>query len=350
MAAMVGAALVLVASPGAHAQEVHVPRSSEHRGGFIQNFDNVTIKRIRPIDLPQTKAPGSHIAIRTKSDQLPKPASRAQLRKIAARLHSRVVEVVVVQTPPRPYRQVPMVYFGHAVWITPPTHTDTKSKFARKEDAPKKAPVLVTTLNWLRKADHVYVVPPSAAATTGHHIGASRAKTSWQTRRRSLASVTAGSGNQKWLEEHRDELIPVAARHADKYRNLVTLVDAKSDSSNAKAHKLKVPPTGVPLFDAKHKALFRIYGYSPYAGDSLTATSIQPTHPDNAALAYYWQTGYPGVLGAPLVSQDGYLVCLNAFRHPKNAKVFLAIPTPAIASYLDHTHKSGGDEAHGDDH
>lgn len=295
------ALLLLIAAPAANAQE--------GRGG-IRTFDKVTVKKVKPADLPQTSKPGSRTAIRTKSDQLPKAATQEELRELAKHLSSRVVQVVTVQTPPKPYRQVPMVYFGHAVWISPPGGA--------------AKPVLVSSLSWLREADEVFVVPPKVALDEDSE--ATRAKKSWTTRRRSLASLTAGNGDKKWLDEHRDELVPVEREHADKYRNLVTLTGADG--------ALSAPSSGVELFDVEHKALFRLYGFSPYLGDTLVDTTIMPTHPDDAALAFYWQTSFPAILGAPLVSQDGKLVAINTFQHPKKKGVYLAIPTGAIASYL----------------
>lgn len=291
------AIVVLLASASVCAQQ---------KKGWVRQFDSVTVEKVAPGDLPSTTRPGADTAIRTESDELPKPATREQLRKIVEHLEARVVQVVAVQTPPKPYRQVPMVHHGHAVWITPPGDGN---------------PVLVSPLSWLKDADEVFVTPDDLADDAN-------AQASWKSRRRSLAAVTAGSKGEEWLEEHKEELIAVKPHRPDRHRNLVTLVAADG--------KLKAPSSGVELFDVENKALFRLYGYSPYLGKSLTQTKMLPAHPDEVALAFYWQTTYPAILGAPLVSENGKLVSINTFRHPKEDRegIYLAIPTGAIASYL----------------
>jgi hypothetical protein len=278
--------------------------------GWVRKFDSVTVEQVKPDDLPSTVRPGAETVIRTESDELPKPATQDELKKIVEHVDRRVVQVVSVQTPPRPYRQVPMVHYGHALWITPP-------------DGGK--PVLVSPLSWLQEADAVYIMPDEIAEDTD-------ADANWKTRRRTLNSVTAGSRGEEWLEDHRKKLIPVEPHRPDKHRNLVTLVIGEQAENKKKV--VTVPSSGLELFDVKNKALFRLYGYTPFFGTSLTQTTMLPTHPDDTALAFYWQTSYPAILGAPLVSQDGKLVAINTFRHPKEEARFLAIPTGAIASYL----------------
>jgi hypothetical protein len=278
--------------------------------GWVRQFDSVTVEQVDPGDLPTTVRPGAQTTIRTDSDELPKPATQEDLRKIVEHVDARMVQVVSVQTPPRPYRQVPMVHYGHALWIS-------ASKGAK--------PVLVSPLHWLQEADAVYIMPADLDA---------KAEVSWKTRQRTLESVTAGDRGEKWLDEHRKKLIPVEPHRPDKHRNLVTLVVGEQDDDQAKKRPVSIPPSGLELFDVDNKALFRLYGYTPFFGKSLTQTSMLPTHPDDDSLAFYWQTSYPAILGAPLMSQDGKLVAINALRHPAKEDRFLAIPTGAIASYL----------------
>ncbi|QDG49826.1 hypothetical protein FIV42_03445 [Persicimonas caeni] len=280
----------------------------------MRQFDSVTVEKVKPTDLPQTTKPGADTIIRTESDELPKPVTKEGLRKIVEHLDKHVVQVVSVQTPPKPYRQVPMVHHGHALWVTPPNGG---------------APVLVSPLSWLREADEVFILPQKVA-------GEVDVETSWKSRRRSLASVTAGNKGEKWLDKHRDKLVAVEPHRPDKHRNLVILLPDEG--------QITAPSTGIELFDYENKALFRLYGFSPFFGKSLTQTTMKPTHPEDRALAFYWQTAYPAILGAPLVSQDGKLVAINTFRHPKKEKLFLAIPTGAIASYLTPDEESEDDK------
>lgn len=301
LAAALGCAIVAtLASSPARAQD----KGKSAEGGWVRQFDSVTVDRVEPGDLPQTAKPGEKIAIRTKADELPRPATKEELEKMVDYLAARVVQVVSVRTPPRPYRQVPTVHFGHALWLA----------------ASDGKPRLVTTLNWLQEADDVYVIPPALADEASDEAG-------WKSvRKRTLASMTAGEGGKKWLEEHQDELVAVEPARADKHRNLVTL--------SADEDALSPPAKGLPIFEADKSALFRAYGYTPFFGKSLIQTTLLPTHPEQAELAFFLQTSFPAILGAPLVSQDGKLVAINAFRHPQKEKVFLAVPAGAIAGYL----------------
>lgn len=297
---------------GAYAPHVRAQDGKDR--GWVRQFDSVRVEKVKPGDLPKTRKPGSETIIRTESTELPKPVTKEGLRKMVEHLDRRVVQVVSVQTPPKPYRQVPMVHHGHALWLAPPGGG---------------TPALVSPLSWLKEADAVYVLPREDAE--GVEI-----ETSWKSRRRTLSSVTAGNKGQKWLDTHKDKLVAVKPHRPDKHRNLVTLLP--EDGS------LKAPSSGIEIFDYENKALFRLYGYSPFFGKSLTQTTMKPTHPEDRALAFYWQTAYPAILGAPLVSQDGKLVAINTFRHPKEEKIFLAIPTGAIASYLTPDGEGGEEE------
>jgi hypothetical protein len=302
------ALLVLSMSPsharaqsGSPAEDKQAEDKNDRSG--VRQFDSVTVETVKPGDLPSTVRPGAQTVLRTDSDDLPTPATQDELRKVASHVSAHVVQVVSVQTPPRPYRQVPMVHYGHGLWIAPPEGGE---------------PVLVSPLSWLEEADSVYIMPEKVAKDAD-------AQAQWKTRRRTLGSVTAGARGEEWLEEHRKKLIPVQPHRADRHRNLVTLVVGDNATR---------PATGLELFDVENKALFRLYGYTPVFGTSLTPATMLPAHPEDTALAFYWQTNYSAILGAPLVSQDGKLVAINTFRHPKKEGRFLAIPTGAIASYL----------------
>lgn len=274
---------------------------------WVREFDSVDVERIDPSDFSQTAKPGADTGIRTEGDELPEPADEDQLRSTVDQVASQVVQVAAVQTPPSPYRADPMTHFGHAVWV-------------QADEA--KSPALITPLNWLEEADQVFVIPNSIARS-------SRDQSEWQdVHRRSLESVTAGKSNAQWLQDHRDKLVEVEAQRPDEHANLVTLAPANNK-------ELEGPSDEMTIFDVDDEGLFRVYGYTPYFGDSLVSTTIERRHPDRESLAFYWKTTFPAILGAPLVTEDGKLVAINTFRHPQNEDVFLAIPSEAVATYLN---------------
>ncbi len=313
---MILVASLMLGAPASYAQQ----GGDDGDRGWVRDFDSVTVEEIKPDALPSTVTPGESTGIRTDSEDLPEPASRDELEKVVEHLDKRVVQVVSVQTPPRPYRQVPMLHFGHALWVNIPG-TETAS--------------LLTPLSWLKDADAVYLIPPKVAEE-------SKAQEEWRDiHRRSLESVTVGKDGRKWLEEHQDELVELEAQRPDKHRNLVTLVASGIDASgkdasgkDASNDALAAPSKGIELFDVEKKAMFRVYGFTPFFGKSLISTTLLPNHPEEVELAFYWQSSFPALLGAPLVSEKGDLVAINIFRHPKDDDIFLAIPTGAIKSYL----------------
>lgn len=277
----------------------------------VRDFDDVTVERVKPHDLPTQSKPGAPTGIRTRPEDLPRAPTEDKLAKTRDRARDATVRIAKVETPPRPYRQEPRVSFGHAVLVEVPGDDE--------RDDQKQSTALITTLDWLAGADAVYVVPASLA--TNHSE-----KGDWmKVRRRTLRSVTAGAEGREWYEQNREKLLEVELTHRDEHRNLVTL------SSDAISDVVDAP---LQLFPYAEKGLFYAYGYSPYFGDAIAQTTIAPTHPEKVALSFYFQTSFPAALGAPIVSDDGRLVTITAFRHPDDANVTLAIPTQAIESYL----------------
>jgi len=338
-------------------------KPSADNPGWVRTFDDVSVRHIKPEDLPEASEPGAAIGLlRTSSKDLPRHASQEDLQKLAEKTSARVMRIVAVQVPPRPYRQVPMLFFGHALWVSPPALPDPedtksdapsgrdsniKSRYANRvtreasrEDAapPAQKPVLVSSLDWLSTADQVYALPDDISfddekkQVTKHVKKADDAAASWRATRRSLEQLTAGTGGEKWLKKHKDKLIELSPLNPDRHRNLVQLNSADA--------RLRPPTAGFELFDTANQALFKLYGYSPYAGPFLTNTMLFGNHPENPALTFYWQTNYAAILGAPLISEDGKLVSINTTQHPDDAEIFLSVPTNAIASYLRQHHAS----------
>ena len=113
------------------------------------------------------------------------------------------------------------------------------------------------------------------------------------------------------------------------------------DSFRGLAHlKVESPrDTGLALFDTKTEALPYLYGYSPYAPELLVPTTILPREDKEEYLAYFFQTSYQGISGAPIVARDGRVVMLSALRHPKNPKRGLAIPPGSLRQFVQASQK-----------
>lgn len=344
----------------AHAQEA----SSASKPAWVQTFDDVSVNRIKPDDLPATREPGSMIGLRTRSQDLPRHATQEDLEELVKKTDARVLRVVAVQTPPRPYRQVPMLFFGHAVWVTPPAPANAGAadsnaaqvgeaagarapKPGRDTPQPKQtppaAPVLISSLDWLSKADRVYALPPQLVldadgkkSSSKQLIDADKSAASFRATRQSLEQMTAATGGQKWLAKHKDKLIELTPKNPDLHRNLVEMVSTDA--------RLVPPKSAFELFDHSQQVLFKLYGFSPYAGFFLSQATIMPTHPDNPALAFYWQTDYAAILGAPLLAENGHLVAINTLQHPDDSQISLSVPLQAIASYLQQHHDSKNPE------
>lgn len=323
------AVLLTATSHASIAQEK--PASTSSRPGWVRTFDDITVQEVKPADLPTATTPPGALSGYARSEKLPRPATQAELRNAAAHVSPRVIRVVALQTPPRPYRQVPMLYFGHAVWVTPPTAPSVpgagKSRPSEPTSAaaPPTAPVLLSTWDWLESADVIYALSPETSLEDVQHSPQMPAMTG-SAGQRALKSVHNTRDANAWLKAHRHALIPLSPAGPDRHRNLVEL--------KAEKDALAQPKSGLDLFDPLGQALFRLYGFSPYAQDSLIEVQIRAEAPKNPALAFYWQTTFGAILGAPLVAQDARLVALNAFQSPDGDALFMSVPTHAIASYL----------------
>lgn len=302
-------------------EERNAERSEEDG---IRRFEDVTVKRIRPEELPPAES--TKIPKVLRGGRLPSPPSLEQLKATAQRVRPRVFEMVAIQRPRAPGKATPIVHRGHAVFVKGPV-----------EEGP---PVLVTTFFWLSDAEKLYLVPRSRSTGDGHGSEDEGLKTERaagknanlpRARRRDLDEVTVDGRTKRWLEENRDELVAARLFHPDEHRNLVVVVPESLE-------KLGLPSDGLELLDLTRESPTRLYGLSPHAGDGLTQTSILGGQKSHKALMYYLQTGFRPVFGAPIVSTDGKLLVLTAFRHPKKKKkkniTTLVIPPEPLRNYL----------------
>ena len=276
----------------------------------IKQFDDVTVERKRPDALPPAQRTELPAVLRGRANKLPKPPSAKQLEATEGRVRARVYELVATQIPKAPGETTTLLHRGHAVLVSQGDKADTP-------------PILISTYFWLKDIEELYLVPkdadiPSADGTSRRH----------EVERRSLSEVTVSGEGEGWLNKYRDELVEAKLYEPDEHRNLVTVVPQPVDA-------LDLPDDGLALFDLENTSPTRLYGYSPQDPNGFRQTRLLASNPKDEALVYYLQTAYPAVFGAPIVSTDGRLLVLTAFRHPKDPEKTLVIPPEPIAAYLE---------------
>lgn len=271
----------------------------------VKQFDDVTVKRVRPEALPPASNTEIPDVLRGRANQLPSPPDVDELEKTGNYVERRVYELISFQRSKAPGESTPIIHRGHAVVVS-------------TEDG--ETPILLTTYFWLKKTERLFIVPRPNKSNEHDDGTPSLAK-------RSVEELTIDGGGDQWLKEHGDKLVEAKLYKPDKHRNLVTVVPSPPDA-------LDLPKKGLELFDLENKSPTRLYGYSPETGDALAQTRLLESHPDKEALVYYLQTEYPAVFGAPIVSTDGNLLVLTAFRHPDDQEITLVIPPAPIAKYI----------------
>lgn len=273
----------------------------------VLRFKDVTIKEVSPtgLDKLQLEEPTSMIR---DARALPEPPSADQLGALTVTMAANIVRVAALHMPPQPYEQIPMIYYGHAVWLS------------AKEDG--SDPVLVSTSDWLDGAREIYVIPPDEETLSADTDYTRRDATTF-----SLQSATSGKQRVRDFKRAARNYTPVKLQAVDTFRGLA-LLETKDQRG-----------AGLALFDTKKEALPYLYGYSPYAPELLVPTTILPREDKEEYLAYFFQTSYQGISGAPVVARDGRVVMLSALRHPKNPKRGLAIPPGALRQFVQASQK-----------
>lgn len=301
---VIGLALSFLAIP-ALAQEAQ--ERQERSTSAFRSFDDVTIKRVQPDELPDYR-PGlpSSSARRSISD-LPQALGSEELRQVSVLLNSTTIEIIAVHTPPRPYRQTEMVYRGHGLWIS------------ASEDG--SDPVLVTTADWLDGADQVYALTDSARETLNERdLGLGRSAPV------PLEDFTAS--NRSFIEKHASDLVPLDIDEKNPHVNLARF--SASDDP-----RLTAPEKGLVLHDMDVSMPASIFGFSPAVGSSVIPVGYQDSSGIEAEYSFYFLTTFSAILGAPIVGPNGDLLAINALRYPTEPDKSLAIPPGAIHSFLN---------------
>lgn len=303
--------LLLPPSGPALGQEDGEPRSSESdetdaeapTAPGVKEFDTVDVDRVSPGDLPSSAESKLPDVVRS-TDSPGDPPSRDELRATADRVDDRLFTVVAVDETEAPGDATPVVQRGHALFVQHP------------DGGP---PILVSSLFWLSDASEIYIHPdPRSAAGADDQTPSPE--------RRTLEESTAGGTEAAWLKKHRDQLVEAKLYRPDRHRNLVAVVPDDTSAVN-------LPKSGLQFFDLDESP-GRLYGFSPKTGTQLSETTILPGRPDQRALKFYLQTTYAAAYGAPIVSGDGQLLGMTAFRHPGDSGIVLVVPPEAIRKFV----------------
>ena len=274
-------------------------------------FDDVRIERVRPHEIPDFR-PGLPRGARTStnSDDLPRSLTGDQLTRVSDQVAAATVEIIVIQRPPRPYRQTDMVYRGHGIWISP--HEDGAD------------PILVATSDWLEGAEAVYAVRGEASQALsrgGVALGGHRPQP--------LADVMADRSNL--LERHRENLVELEVAHANRHVNLARLVPKRDEAED----ELEPPPQGLTIHPMDRILPVSIFAYSPSVSDRVTQIAYQNSQDLDPAYSFYFLVTFRAILGAPVVTGEGRLLAMTALRYPDDPKYSLAIPPGAIHAFVE---------------
>lgn len=306
---LIAASVLLFAPSPSWAQEA--PR--QVRPG-VHNFDEITVEHLRPEDLPREGAFRPPPIVDSSVDDLPRMLSVESLRRTRDSVASHTFELIALVQPAPPYRQTPMIYRGHALWVS------------AKED--QSSPVLISTHDWLEHAQAFYLVPSHVnTPDNGGQSAGSAGNAGQQAAFRSLESVTSGGIDFRWLQAHRNQLIELEISRGDRHRNL-------SAFRPRDPARLDRPATGLKVFDVRGQLPPQIFGYSPFISQDLAIATFLRSPPSHESLAFYMQTDFQGILGAPIISPHGHLIALGALRNPYRSGVTLAIPPTSIEAFV----------------
>lgn len=260
-----------------------------------------------------TVSPDTRIAQLEEEDKL----------AILQRAHANTVIITALHMPPEPFEQVPTISRGHGVWLK------------LDEDA---APLLLSSIDWLKDAREIYVEPFDAGAQKGSSSRKKRSKTSPHTTsarmpgvemNHSLEALTVGKASLRAFNKEKKDLVEVEPLHADRMLGLIALSPRKSSDA-----KKLAASTGLTLIEEKYAGASLLFGFTPVHPDQLSPTSLLPTRPTDESLSFYFQTTYPPIFGAPVLDEKGRLVTLNALRHPQQPERSLAVPPGAIRRFM----------------
>ena len=278
--------------------------------GELQSFEDVRIERISPHELSEiTPGLGRPQIATAEGADLPRPLNRQELERLRSIASSRTALIMALVMPPRPYRQVPMVYVGHAVWV---------------ERTAAQPPALISTADWLADAQQIFLIDNATATAMRRHGIPLASQPS------PGASRPSGDGVEDLLKNDAELLIELRAARREPNLNLAHLTFV-SDTA-AETHRSS---QGWPLHATDRPAPPMIFAYSPERPDRIEPVQIHALSTLEDAFQFYLPTTSTAILGAPLFSNSGHLVALNALRHPERGEVGLAVPPGALQHFVE---------------
>ncbi len=284
----------LLAAPAA-AQDPEIPR-----------FEDVTVETVRPDGVPRAERAGPGQVILRHASRLPSPPNGTELAKLDELARPLVYKLAALRTPPKPYRQDPMVFKGHASWLS-----------ARADGA---SPLLVTSSSWLDGADSVFILPPDPRQPRGGVQGGSVSA-------KFVSFETSRPGQEaRDLLARKGELVELVVVRRDAQRNLALLAPKEAGA-------LERPARGLTLFPFRERPIAHLFGVSPAASTLLSHAQLagRPAHP---GLQYYLSSTFSALFGAPLVSTEGEVLTITAGLDPDRPGVSLVVPPGSLSAFV----------------
>lgn len=272
----------------------------------VRTFDDVRVERVRPSEIPDFRPGLPRGATQRSIQDLPRNLTAEELDELARHASARTVVLLASQTPPRPYRQTPMLYEGHGIFVSP--HRDGS------------APVLITTADWIEDAEQIFIY---------------EGRTPRQHRRDNLPRARQDgerpnetiSDGQRFLRQNMDKLVEVQVTRKDRQVNLAAL--SISDSAS-----VQIPETGFVLHDMDEAMTASLFGFSPLIGTQPVPTRHVSEFQNQEEFSFYFLTNFQAILGAPILDRRGKLLGITALRHPSEQAFTLTIPPGAIHYFM----------------
>lgn len=297
------------------AMPTQAPAQQQEPSPF-RSFEDFTVERIRPENIPDYRPGLPQGSSRQSIADLPRALSGEQMRRVAQIAATTTVRIIAVHTPPKPYRPIPLIYHGHALWTSPATDGSD--------------PVLLSTAHWLQDADAIYLFEPEQPrqplSDQDIHLSPTL----------NVPFHQHTVENQNFLKDHEKDLTLLSIERSDAHFNLAIL-------TNHTREELSPPKKGLILHNMDYSMPATIFGFTPTLGTTLFPISYIH-HPLEDSLSFYFLTDFTAILAAPILSADGELLAISALRHPENAAWSLAIPPGAIHAFLGTPMAKGSQE------
>lgn len=262
-----------------------------------QPFDSVTVKRIKPADLPgpeETVLPNV-----LRGAVLPRIPRTEEIDRMYERTRAATLEVIAEFPPVSSLQKTPLILRGQAVWIS--ALPDGSN------------PILVTPAHWVDGSKQIKVRPPRTQPG---------AKDLPMAKTVELTSLTSDKQVREILKDPAWKTAQVL--HIDKHRNLAAL----------KVEGVESPSAGLTFFPVQRQSPTYLYGVSALL-DSPRMVTILQTDPNRSEIIFYLISDFPVSLGAPIVTPESNLVALTALPHPEEPHLTLIVPPLALQRFVE---------------